>query len=158
TADIVSLARPVSAWGRQVKGAGSIAHDTAEAIAAAGSTPGHISTLIVPSDCQWSEADGPAPKAKIDDPSRAADNAVAKSADLLRKHGAKTTLFLGAQGTRARGLAAAGRIAAKTGCTLMCETFPARIERGGRMPAVVKLPYFPEQALEMLGNFDAVVL
>ena len=26
------------------------------------------------------------------------------------------------------------------------------------MPAVAKLPYFPEQALEMLGNFDAVVL
>jgi acetolactate synthase I/II/III large subunit len=114
--------------------------------------------LIVPSDCQWSEAEGAAPKSKIDDLSRAADNAVSKSADLLRKHGAKTTLFLGAQGTRARGLAAAGRIAAKTGCTLMCETFPARIERGGRMPAVAKLPYFPEQALEMLGNFDAVVL
>jgi acetolactate synthase I/II/III large subunit len=158
TSDIASLARPVSAWVRQVKSAQATASDMVEAIASAGRAPGHIATLIVPSDCQWSPAEGPAAAVKIADPARVSDGAVAKSAELLRKHGAQATLFLGAQGTRARGLAAAGRIAAKTGCTLMCETFPARIERGGRMPAVAKLPYFPEQALESLGKFDAVVL
>ena len=40
----------------------------------------------------------------------------------------------------------------------MCETFPARVERGGAMPPVEKLPYFPEQALEALGEIRAVVL
>ena len=47
---------------------------------------------------------------------------------------------------------AAGRIAAKTGCRLICETFPSRLERGGNLPAVEKLPYFPEQALELMGK------
>src|SRR5437773_11145740 len=51
--DIQSLARPVSGWVRSVKSAKVLANDTAEAIAAAGSFPGQISTLIVPSDCQW---------------------------------------------------------------------------------------------------------
>jgi acetolactate synthase-1/2/3 large subunit len=86
------------------------------------------------------------------------DGAVRKSAEVLRKYGAKAVLFLGAQATRARGLKLAGRIAAKTGCRLICETFPARIERGGAMPLVEKLPYFPEQALDLLGKVEAVVL
>ena len=56
TSDIESLARPVSAWVRHSASAGAIAVDTAEAIAEAMRPPGHTSTLIVPSDCQWSEA------------------------------------------------------------------------------------------------------
>ena len=60
TSDIVSLARPVSAWVRHSASAGAIAADTAEAIAEAMRPPGHTSTLIVPSDCQWSEAGAPA--------------------------------------------------------------------------------------------------
>jgi acetolactate synthase-1/2/3 large subunit len=158
TSDIASLARPVSAWVREIKSAKSLAQNTAEAIAAAGRAPGHISTLIVPSDCQWNPADGPATALPIAAPARVPDGAVRKSAEVLRKYGAKAILFLGAQGTRAPGLKQAGRIAAKTGCRLVCETFPARIERGGGTPAVEKLPYFPEQALDLLGKFEAVVL
>ncbi len=40
----------------------------------------------------------------------------------------------------------------------MCETFPARIERGGTMPPVEKLPYFPEMALEALAKSSSVIL
>jgi acetolactate synthase-1/2/3 large subunit len=40
----------------------------------------------------------------------------------------------------------------------MCETFPARVERGGSLPFVEKLPYFPEQATESLSKSKAVVL
>src|SRR5271167_1375320 len=58
TSDIVSLARPVSAWVREVKTPASVAGDTAAAIAAAGHAPGHVSTLIVPSDCLWSPVNG----------------------------------------------------------------------------------------------------
>src|SRR5579875_2448131 len=46
--DIVSLARPVSAWIRSVRDARSLASDTAEAIAAAEKYPGRVSTLIIP--------------------------------------------------------------------------------------------------------------
>jgi len=158
TSDIVSLARPVSAWVRQVKSSQSLAHDTAEAIAKARRMPGHISTLIVPSDCQWSPADDVAATLEVEKAPRASDANIRISAELLRKNGANTVLFIGGQATRARGLEALARIAAETGCRLVCETFPARIERGGGMPAVEKLPYFPEQALEMLSKFAAVVV
>jgi acetolactate synthase I/II/III large subunit len=158
TSDIASLARPVSSWVREVKSAQAAGREMAEAIAAAGHAPGRVCTLIVPSDCQWNQAEGVATAIRPAQLAPVADSAIAKSADLLRKHGSQTVLFMGAQGIRERGLAAAGRIAAKTGCALMCETFPSRIERGGWMPAVAKLPYFPEQAIEALSKFAAVVI
>jgi len=158
TSDIVSLARPVSAWVREVKTPASVAADTAEAISAAGRAPGHVSTLIVPSDCLWSPAAGIANPLPVAAPLRVPDDAIRRSAAILQKQGSKAAIFLGAQAVRARGLAAAGRIADKTGCRLVCETFPSRIERGAGRPAVEKLPYFPEQALELLSKYDAIVL
>jgi acetolactate synthase-1/2/3 large subunit len=35
---------------------------------------------------------------------------------------------------------------------------PGRRERGRQIPALPRLPYFPEQAVELLANFDRVVL
>ncbi len=158
TSDIVSLARPVSAWVRKSASPEAIAGDTADAIAAAGRAPGHVATLIVPSDCQWSPAGEPAAPPQIAPPRAVGDDAIRKSADLIRKHGSKTVLFLGANALRDRGLNAAARVAAKSGCRLMCETFPARVERGGGLPLIEKLPYFPEQAMEALGKSDAFIL
>jgi acetolactate synthase I/II/III large subunit len=158
TSDITSLARPVSAWVREVKSADSLARDTAEAIAAAGQAPGRISTLIVPSDCQWSPAGATAQPRPMTPLVSVADEAIRRCAEALRNNGGRTVLFVGAQAMRSRGLTAAGRIASQTGCRLICETFPARLERGGSAPAVEKLPYFPEQALETLSKFDAIIL
>ncbi|HLW70290.1 MAG TPA: acetolactate synthase large subunit [Candidatus Binataceae bacterium] len=158
TSDIVSLARPVSGWIREVKSAAAVAADTADAIAAAGGAPGKIATLIVPADCQWSPAGGIAPAGKVATSPLTPDNAIARAAEMLRTHGVNAVIFMGAQATRERGLKAAARLAAKTGCRLMCETFPARIERGGARPAVEKLPYFPEQATEALAKSAAFVL
>jgi acetolactate synthase-1/2/3 large subunit len=158
TSDIISLARPVSAWVRKSASPDAIAGDTAEAISVAGHAPGQVATLIVPSDCQWSPARDQPARVQIAALPRVSDDAIRKSAEMLRRYGAKCALFMGANALRARGLLAAGRIAAKCGCRLMCETFPARVERGGALPALEKLPYFPEQALEALGKSDAVVL
>ena len=158
TSDILTLARPVSAWVRKSASPEAIAGDTADAIGAAGHAPGHVATLIVPSDCQWSPASGRAAPPAISMPPAVTDDAIRRCTELIRKHGAKAVLFLGANALRERGLLAAARIAAKCGCRLMCETFPARVERGGAMPLIEKLPYFPEQALEALGKSDAVVL
>jgi acetolactate synthase-1/2/3 large subunit len=158
TSDIVSLARPVSAWVREVKTAATVARDTAEAIAASGRTPGHVSTLIVPSDCLWSPANGIVNALPATSPLSVTDDVVRRSAAILQKQGSKAVMFLGAQAMRSRGLGAAGRIAARTGCRLVCETFPCRIERGIGRAAVEKLPYFPEQALEMLSKYVVVVL
>jgi acetolactate synthase-1/2/3 large subunit len=158
TSDIESLARPVSAWVRHSPSPDAVATDMAEAIAQAMRPPGHTSTLIVPSDCQWSEAGGPAgPRPAVAAPA-APDTAVRAAAEILRRDGANSVLFMGGWALRERGLKAAARIAAASGCRLMCETFPARVERGGAMPPVEKLPYFPEMALEVMAKFSSVVL
>jgi acetolactate synthase I/II/III large subunit len=158
TSDIVSLAHPVSAWVREVKTPTSVAVDCAEAIAAAGHSPGRIATLIVPSDCLWSPVGAIGNLLPIPAPPRVADDAIRSSESILRKHRDKAVIFLGGQAMRARGLAAAGRIANRIGCRLVCETFPSRIERGTGRPAVEKLPYFPEQALEMLSKYEVLLL
>ena len=59
---------------------------------------------------------------------------------------------------RAPALRAAARIAAATGCALLHETFAARIERGAGLPAVERLPYFPEQGAERLRPLAHLVL
>ncbi|MBV8774209.1 MAG: acetolactate synthase large subunit [Deltaproteobacteria bacterium] len=157
TSDIVSLARPVSTWVREVKTPGSIAADIAEAIAASGRAPGHISTLILPSDCLSSPATQIAKALPTPAPLRVAADVVRHAAATLRRSGARAAMFVGGQATRSPGLAAAGRVASKTGCRLVCETFPARIERGSGRLEIEKLPYFPEQALEMLSKYEAIV-
>jgi len=158
TADIESLARPVSHWVRKCGSAAAMARDTVEAIAAATGLPGAIATLIVPSDAQWDPADGAAQPATSAAPPKVNSEAVARSADLLRKHGEQAALFIGGHAMRAQGLKAAGRAAAVTGCRIICETFPSRLERGDGLPMVEKLPYFPEPALELMGKFGAAVI
>jgi acetolactate synthase-1/2/3 large subunit len=158
TSDIVSLVRPVSAWIHEVKSASSIATDTADAIAAAGRAYGRIATLIVPSDCQWSQVNESGVSGVASVPGSAPRSSVERSADLLATHGAKTALFLGSSATRTMGMRTAARISKKTGCRLVCETFPARVDRGDGLPAVEKLPYFPEQATQSLAESDAFVL
>jgi acetolactate synthase-1/2/3 large subunit len=157
TSDIVSLATPVSGWLRSVGNSASLAGATAEAIAAAGRAPGQIATLIVPSDCQWGTAERDAAPIEPTPPPAVTSDAIKWGAESIRK-GNRVALFLGGTALRARGLKAAARIAAKAGCHLICETFPARLERGAGTPTLDRLPYFPEQAIEMLKGFDTVVI
>jgi acetolactate synthase I/II/III large subunit len=157
TSDIVSLARPVSGWVQSVRSAASLASTTAQAIAAAGRAPGQVATLIIPSDCQWDPAERHAEPVEPTAPPAVSSDAIKRAAESIRK-GNKVALFLGGTGIRGRGLKAAARIAAKSGCHLMCETFPARLERGAGLPELDRLPYFPEQAIEALKPFDTIVI
>ena len=52
----------------------------------------------------------------------------------------------------------AGRIAAIGGADLLCDTFFARMERGGDLPSPTKLPYFPDEALEMTRRYERVIV
>lgn len=158
TSDIVSLARPVSAWIRSTRAAGETGRDMADAIAAAGRAPGRVATLIVPSDCQWDPAGGavaePRPIAAAQPAKAGALNAAAA---LLRK-GGPSVLFIGGQALREPGLRAAARVAEASGCKLVAETFSARLEYGAGLPPVQRLPYFPEQAIETLSEFQSIVI
>src|SRR5258705_266059 len=71
--------------------------------------------------------------------------ALAGAAGALRR-GGPAGLFLGGRARRERGLVAAARVAAATGAAMICEPFPARLERGAGLPALERLPYFAEMA------------
>jgi acetolactate synthase-1/2/3 large subunit len=155
--DIESLARPISKWVKTAKNAADLAGDAAEAVAQAAARPAGVATLIVPADCAWGETVGrPAPVAWS--PSLPVeDAALAQAAQALRGAGT-SALLLGGEALSERGLLFAQRIAAARGCRLMAETFVARLERGPGLPAVEKLPYFPEQFAAALGGVARLVL
>jgi acetolactate synthase-1/2/3 large subunit len=119
-----------------------------------------VSTLVVPADLQQLTAQEP-PR---EEGPRAAcrpgvdGEAVEQAAHRLRAAGSRGVLLLGGAGLSRLGQAAAGRIAAATGARLYSETFPARAERGGGLPPIDRLPYFPEAAVAALRDAAVVVL
>ncbi|MET0699787.1 MAG: acetolactate synthase large subunit [Mycobacterium sp.] len=154
--DIDALAGSVSGWVRRTPRTDDVAADTAEAIAA--SRSGQISTLILPADVSWSDgAQRTAPPVEVTGPPPASADAIANAAMALRS-GEPTVLLIGGDATRAPGLTAAARIAAATGALLLCETFPARLERGAGLPAVDRLAYFAEAAQAQLAGAKHLIL
>lgn len=155
SSDIVSLARPVSTWVGESRRASELAADLAEAVERACAPPGGVASLIVPSDCQQEPA--PAAVQPKPSPARRFDPARVESVARALHGDAPTALLLGGSALREEGLRAAARVARVTGATLVSETFPARLERGGDLPRPTRLPYFPEQALEALSGFRRLV-
>ncbi len=161
--DIDAVAATVSGWLRRAGAADDLAADAADAVAAALTPPGRIATLILPADLAWTEvswSDTPAAAPGTVDvagPVAVADEVVARTADVLRS-GEPTALLVGGAATRGEGLRAAGRIAAATGARLMCETFPARLERGAGVPPVERLAYPAEAVAGQLTGVRHLVL
>ncbi len=157
TSDIVGLARPASVWVGTPRCAGELPESFSEAVAQALKPPGQITSLILPMDCLTGECTGPslAPAAsRFQEVSPSIVKGVAK----MFRQGKTAALLLGGRALRVRGLRAAARIISATGCRLFCGTFPARLERGAGIPAVERIPYFPEQALERLSSISCLVL
>lgn len=154
TSDIAGLAVSVSRWVRTAASAAGLAADGADAVAAA--RLGEVATLIAPADCQWGDGAEPAPAPAPAALPRVSESAVAAAADAL--HAGPAVLLLGDAALVADGLRSAGTVAAATGCRLVAETFPARMERGGGLPAPSRLPYVPELATAELSGAATVVL
>jgi len=157
TSDIVSLASPVSHWLRTNLSAEDLSADVAEAIASALTYPGNVATLIVPHDNQLNESGGPAVPKPTALPQAINEVSVSHALTSLRKSN-NAALFLGGHALSRRGLKAAARVASATECRMICETFPARMERGAGLPQIDRLPYFPDQALSLLRQFETIVL
>ena len=162
TSDVEAVAKPVSNWIRTSRTSEGAGLDTADAVRSALSPNpdprGGISTLILPADCAWGPG-RPAAKAS------GFEAAVAKRrvpADVIESAAglidADTVLFVDGNGLGESGVRAAGRIAAKTGCAVYSPTFPARVEAGPDVPLVNRLPYFPEQILQLLATVRRLVL
>ncbi|MFI0779441.1 acetolactate synthase large subunit [Streptomyces sp. NPDC021212] len=158
TSDIVSLATPVSGWVGTVGSAAQMSRATAEALTASRTPPGCGATLIVPADFQQETIDAPlATVPPRPAPARPDAEAVEQIAERLRG-GMPAVVLLGASALTERGQRAAHRITEATGATLYSETFPAAAERGGDLPALDRLPYFPEAACKALADAHTVVL
>ncbi|MCP5043281.1 MAG: acetolactate synthase large subunit, partial [bacterium] len=159
TSDIDSLAAPVSDWLHTSRSAKNLEAELGAAIRAATGPPRGVSTLIIPADHQSQpasegDADARLPETRAHE-SRALDPDAA--AERVRA-ASRVALLLGGNALSAEGQRIAGRIAKATHAKGFAETFPARWERGANVPAFDRLPYFPEQARQALGDYDAVII
>jgi len=155
--DIESLARPVSGWIRRAARSADAGADAADAVAAAMGPPAGVATLILPADVSWSEGGEPAPPPAIRRPAAVAGPALEPAAAALRS-GEPCLILLGGAALRRPGLAAASQIARGTGARLLCETFPARLERGAGLPPVDRLAYLAEFAAPQLAGTRHLIL
>ena len=157
TSDVPGHAALQSHWVRTSTSAEDLALAGAEAVQAARTGAGRIATLIVPANHAWEPA-SQASDRLAPPPRRAVSANAVEAAARMLGNGRRTALVLGAGALRERALIAAGRIHARTGATLLCEAFPARLERGvGRVP-VARIPYFAEQAIEFLAEYEQIIL
>jgi len=157
TSDIVGLARPVSSWIHESKSAKTVAGDAARAVQAARAAPGGIATLVLPADTAWNAADHAAQALPDIGPSAVGVEAIENVARLLSS-GRKSALLLRGPALHGAGLEAAGRVQARTGARLLCDTFAPHSELGaGRVP-VERIPYFAEQILAFLQGIEQIVL
>jgi len=155
--DIETVARNVSSFIRWSAKTAEVGGDAADAVAAAYGPPGQVATLVLPADISWS--DGGEVSAPKPAPSRttASDDAIREITGALRS-GEPAALLVGGTACRESTLALARAIADATGAKLLCETFPARIERGaGRVP-VDRIAYLAEFASMQLDGLRHLVL
>jgi acetolactate synthase-1/2/3 large subunit len=155
--DIESLARPVSRWFRSSATPGSLAHDAVDAVAGAFGPPGGVATLVVPADVSWEEAGDPLSSRPGAVFAPVTDDAVAAAAKALRS-GEPAVVVVGGKATDERGLAAAARVAAAADAKLLCETFPARLERGAGIAPVERLGYLAEFTIAQLQGARHLIL
>jgi acetolactate synthase-1/2/3 large subunit len=153
--DIVGVAHNVSRWVREASGPESVGSDTSDAIEAA--QRGGVATLILPADASW--LDGGQPGRVV--AARGSVPVAVDDVDLVAKalgRGEPSALLLGGAAVTERGLVAAARVAEATGAKLLCETFPARLERGAGLPAVERLAYLAEFAVAQMQDLRHLVL
>ena len=156
TADIEGIARPVSHWVRTSPSSRDIAADGALAVEAARAAPGQIATLILPADTAWNEGTAPVTARAPQPRAQVADDAVRAAAKALSQPDA--ALMMGGIGVRDPAMVLAGRIAARTGCSIIGENASGRIERGAGRVVANRVPYVVDAALRMLGGLRQIVL
>jgi len=153
--DIPALAGTVSGWCRASTSAAGLARDTLAAVAAA--RKGAVATLIVPQDHQWDLAQDQAVEVVAPERTTIDEHALEQAVRFLKAPG-PNALLLGGRALSAEGLLLAARIKAATGCDLLSESFPGRIERGAGLPDVERIPYLPEMAQPMLMRYTNFVI
>lgn len=155
--DIAGFARPVSGWVHSSTSPKTVAADGARAVQAARSAPGQVATLILPADTAWLEAEHAADALPVPAPAAVSGASVDAAAKALA-NGKKTAILVRGYALKEKGLVAAGRIAAKSGARIMCDTFAPRLQRGAGRVAIERIPYFAEQIVETLASVEQLIL
>ncbi|WP_211252102.1 acetolactate synthase large subunit [Vibrio rhizosphaerae] len=157
TSDIHGFAGPVSEWVYTSSCSKQIGEDAARAVCVASQAPGQIATLILPADTAWNDAEHVASPIAPSAPTVVSAEKINHIAGLINS-GLKTAILMRGSALLEPALTAAGKIAAKTGARLLCDTFAPRIQRGaGRVP-VERLPYLSEQAADFLTGIELIIL
>ena len=156
-ADTEGLARAVSHWVRRSASAGAVGADGAAAVHAARSTPGHIATLILPADASWDEGGVVAEPLEVGAPLRVPSDVIREVAEVLRRR-EPTVMVLSNSALSEAGLDAAQRVAEATGARLLTPTQVPRMARGRGRPAVDRIPYAVDKAIELLAGTKHVIL
>ena len=155
--DIDAVAGACSGWVRRSTTPDDVATDAADTVAAAMASPHQVATLILPADVCWLESDGPvAPIAPIAAATPTAEQ-ISRLVEVFSAE-ATTMLLIGGRLMREEGLVAAARISAVSGSKVLCETFPARQERGAGLPVVDRLAYLAEFAQMQLDGAEHLVI
>jgi len=157
TSDIEAIARPFSRWLRTSSTAPELGRDAAEAIIASRTAPGQIATLIVPADVAWTDGGVAAALPAAPRPPQPSAQSVNRAASMLRS-GLPAALLLTGGALYGEGLESARRIAVTTGAKLLAPYPVPRVRRGAGLPAVQRIPYMPEQAVEFLKDLRQLIL
>jgi acetolactate synthase-1/2/3 large subunit len=157
TSDIEAIARPYSEWLRTSVSSSEVGQDAAEAIIAARTAPGQISTLIVPADVAWSESGAIAALPTLPKPPLPSTATVEHAAAMLRT-GLRTAILLNGNALYGKGLVTAGRVAAATGAKLFAPYPLTRLQRGAGIPRVDRVQYVLEQGIEQFKEFRQLIL
>lgn len=153
--DIETVAKNVSTFIRWCRSPEQLAADVQDTIVAA--LGGEVATLVLPADVSWSEAG--AARGVFSGPqfSFVHGESLTRVVGVLESDAPKAILIGGAACT-GRALRLAAAISAKTGAKFLCETFPARLERGAGRPPVERIAYLAEFATTQLEGLEHLVL
>jgi len=157
TSDVPGHARLCSEWVGVSDSADDLAICGAKAVQVSMEGWGKVTTLVAPANHAWEESTNKAPALAVPEMATVSTDTISEAATAL-SNGKITALYLGGRALRKESLEAAGRIARATGARILCETFPARLQRGAGRVAVERLPYFAEQAAEALSGFEQLIL
>jgi acetolactate synthase I/II/III large subunit len=155
--DVTGFARPVSGWIQSSPSALTVAADAARAVQASMEAPGQIATLILPADTAWSKADRPAPPLPRPLIAPADAKAVDQAAKAL-KTGKKAVMLIRGSALKEPGLKTAGRISAKTGARIVCDTLAPRLQRGAGRVVVERIPYLAEDIVAFFEGVEQLIL
>ena len=156
TSDVEGVAGPMSHWVKVSSSADEVAQDGALAVQAALTPPGNIASLILPADTAWNPTTAKADVLPQNQAKPFQADAVEQVAKVLAK--GEPTVFLVNGHITAERAALLDRVASKTRARVISDTFIPRIQKGAGRADVTRLPYFGEQAAEVLAGTQHLIL